>query len=390
MARSTRSTRTTTRKSAEKPCAEFQQVRDFITRFVDIPDPDADVVALWAMGTWTFSPACGAQPFTYPYLYLTGGKGSGKTHLGKEVLQYVTRQHNPILQVTGAALFRMMGDYDAESGQVIPHYPTLAIDEVDAVYSSGGSNDEALRGVANAGYKRGQTVPRAAGKTTVNFPVYCPKLFMGIDNGRLPETLTDRCIRIDMKMSERMGELEEGPYSWEVEEESAELQERVSQWAKANCMVLQDYKPERGDTTTPRQWEICRTLIQLAKACGIESRIRADLQTILSRSPERVDGRIALYGSILSLFQETGSDRLTTAQIMSRLRADNVRVPGQGDGSGKGLSKVLETDGIAPKVIYLPPGHPGGDPNVDSRQRGYFRNQFDDAFIKYLPEVDTF
>lgn len=360
----------------------FTRVREFITRYAYVPtDADIDYLTVWSIGTWTFSPAAPAMPFSYPYTYVTGAKGSGKTHLCNAVLGNVCRNHKPSAMMTGPTLFRMLGTFDEESGLITPHYPTVFVDEVDALFS--GAADENLRGTINLGYKRGMTIPRAMGKTTLDFPVYCPKILGGIDNGHLPETITDRSIRVDMKQAtpEQMAGLTE-LYDFEIEDEAAELQQMLSDWAKDNAMVLRDYKPARVPGMSPRQFEITRSIIQLAHALGVETRIVSGLTDILNRSPER--GKRALYRSIQRAYDTTGLDRLTTRQILAQLQTDGVHVPGD---SGKGLSAVLKGDDVQPKMLRLPDGHPGvvgGQPV----QRGYFRFMFDDAFDEYLSDDD--
>lgn len=358
--------------------ALFDRTRKFISTYSILPtDADYDLVTLWAMGTWTFSPASPAMPYTYPYLYLAGAKGSGKTLLGKDVFGYVTRNHRALVDVTGATLFRLLGDYDDESGQIIPHYPTLAIDEIDAKYS--GSKDEQFRGVADAGYQQGMTVPRSAGKTTMEFPVYSPKCFMGIDNGHLPDTILDRCIRVDVEMAtpKQLATLTE-LYPWDVEQETAELQQQLADWARDNAMVLREYNPDKIPGLKPRHWQISRSLVQLAKAIGIEKRIRDDLRESFGRAAAQQSATVKLYMAIQALFDETGADKLTTKQIAERVQAAGVAIPGNPANPGKGLSAMLAKDGIGPRAVF-----------IDGRShRGYWRRFFDDAFAKYLMPSD--
>jgi hypothetical protein len=357
----------------------FDDTREFIKTYSILPnETDYDLVTIWAMGTWTFSPAAPAMPYTYPYLYLTGAKGSGKTLLGKDVFGYVTRNHRALVDVTGATLFRLLGDYDEESGAIVPHYPTLAIDEIDAKYS--GAKDEQFRGVADAGYQQGMTVPRSAGKTTMEFPVYSPKCFMGIDNGHLPDTLLDRCIRVDITMAtpKQIAGLKE-LYPWDVEQETSELQQRLADWAKDSAMVLREYNPDKIPGLKPRHWQISRSLVQLAKAIGIEKRIRDALKESFGRAAAQQSATVKMYQSIYNLFTETGADKLTSNQIAERVMADGVALPGNPANPGKGLSAMLAKDGIGPRAVF-----------IDGRShRGYWRRFFDDAFAKYLmPDED--
>lgn len=361
-----------------KIAAEFTTTREYIARYVGALDADSlDVVTVWAMGTHTFSPAC-QQPATYPYLYIAGEKGSGKSVLGNEVLGDICRSHQSTVGATGAALFRMVGEYDDETGEITSMHPTLAIDEIDATYA--GNKDEGLRQILNAGYKRGSSVPRAAGKTTINFPVYCPKIMMGIDNGHLPDTVADRSIRINMSKltPDQMDSVEEH-YSWDTEEEAADLYQTLSDWSKDHSTVLREYRPEKIDGLQPRQWEIARSLVQLAHEIGNETAIRAALKRLFARKPT---GKDALYASVAELFTETNLDRVTTRMILARLQADKVSVPGD---SGKGLAAVLVSDGITPTMLRLPKGHPG---IVDNQpvQRGYYRHQFDKAIAAHTAD----
>lgn len=370
----------------KKVAPEFLRTRDFITRYSVVDDAEADVVTVWAMGTWCFSPMC-KWPATFPYLYITGGAGSGKTVLGQDALGSVTRMWKSATGTTGPTLFRMLGRVDDETGVIENYAPTLCLDEIDATFS--GSKDEPLRQGLNVGYKTGATIPRSAGKTSIDFPIYGPKIMMGIDNGHLPETVVQRSIRIELekKTQDELDRLGVEPfYTFDVEEESAEIQQDLSDWAKAHSMVLRDYRPVAPKGLTARQWEIARTLVQLAHEIGIEDRIVKALITVFGRRREKSNAKERLYKSIAAAFnnQESQySDRMTTAQLLSQLNADGVQVPGN---SGKGLRNVLGEDGISPRMLRLPTGHPGIPEGGVDTQRGYFRYLFDEAFDRYLAE----
>lgn len=376
--------------TAKKISPIFTRTREFISRYVIAPtSEDYDVLTVWAMGTWAFSPAC-TNPATYPYLYLSAEKGSGKTLLGVDVMGAITRSHQPTVGITGPGVFRMIGEVDDETGEVFSVAPTLALDEIDATYS--GAKDESLRQMLNAGYKRGSTVPRAFGKVTVQFPVYCPKILMGIDNGHLPDTVLDRSIRIDLRRAtEDQMRAVEPFYSFDVEDEAAELQQSLSDWAKDHSLVLREYRPEPIAGFQPRQWEIARSLVQLAHEIGNESEFRAALHRVMTRNPARPSGKVALYQAIFDAFAAMPgehADRITTKQILTELDARGITVPGN---SGKGLASVLGEDGIGPDYIRLRDGHPGraiARTEDTPTHRGYYRHKFDGAFLRYLDDDD--
>lgn len=368
--------------------AEFTRTREFIARYCVVPSEELDLITVWAMGTWAFSPRC-QWPATYPYLYINGPAGSGKTVLGQDALGSVCRQHTSATGATGSTLFRMLGFYDEETGDIENLAPTLALDEIDTTFS--GQKDPDLQRAIDVGYKRGATIPRSAGKTFIAFPVFGPKLFMGIDNGHLPEPVLQRCLPVALTRQSQDDLNAAGVepfYIFDVEDERAEIQEQLAQWAQDHSMVLRDYRPAAPAGLTARQWEISRSLVQLAHAIGNEEQIVRSLLTTLARNPQRPDHKVELYGAIRELLTSLGVDRVTSVQILAKLTEKSVQVPGQ---SGKGLAAVLSADGVAATLVHLPVGHPGKvhPAKKDEKQRGYWRHAFDGPFVRYLGEDPT-
>ena len=136
-------------------------------------------LSVWAAGTYLF-PAFGS----YPYLQLTGEKGSGKTKL-QDIFECVTFNAFKMVGVTPAVLFRIIHALR----------PTLLIDEAEKM-----NTDQAgeIRAIINAGYKLGAMVPRCVGDDyhIKHFDVYSPKCLAGI-NG-LGDVTEDRCITVVM------------------------------------------------------------------------------------------------------------------------------------------------------------------------------------------------
>lgn len=156
----------------------------FISSYVALPAPEyADVLALWAMGTWIY-----AQTFdAYPYLVVSAAtKRAGKTRLGVEILPRLC--YNPLSSgnVTNAMLFRSI-EADSDTGI------TLTFDESESLFNEGSE----LRSVLNIGYRKGQVVLRM-GKdgNPEKFRVYCPKVFVLI--GDVYDTLRDRSIVMEL------------------------------------------------------------------------------------------------------------------------------------------------------------------------------------------------
>jgi hypothetical protein len=171
-----------TRIDGERLIAE---VEAFITRYVVLPSAARLPVALWAITTHLFD-----SFDAFPYLNLSSPTPRcGKTRL-LEVLELIVARPWRGTAPTEAALFRFI-----EANQ-----PTLLLDEVEGLSKRHASDrDTAVLAILNAGYKRGQTVPRCVGNSheLQNFRVYCPKAFAAI--GHLPATLADRSIVIQMQ-----------------------------------------------------------------------------------------------------------------------------------------------------------------------------------------------
>lgn len=383
MARSTRSKK----QPVSKPCPEFQRTRDFITRYSILQDEEADLATVFAMGTHCFSPAC-QWPATFPFLYITGPYGSGKTVLGQDCLGATARQWRSATGATGPTLFRMQGREDEETGEIENIAPTLCLDEVDRTFA--GAQDHPLTQALNVAYKRGSTIPRSAGKSSIDFPVYGPKIMMGMDNGRLPDSVTQRSIRIELEkksQDEKAAAGVEDFFIFDVEQETEELQQMLSDWAKAHSMVLRDYRPQFPSGLTARQWEIARTFVQLAHEMGpgMEARITHSLLTVFSRKRGQESAKEKLYTAISEVFNTTGERKVTTKALMAHLNEKGIGVPGN---SGKGLASLLSADGIGPKSIWIDdPESPFYSGKAQSH-RGYQRYQFDEVFVKYLPDSD--
>jgi hypothetical protein len=163
----------------------LHDIEGFISRFVVLP-----AYALLPVGLWAVSTHLASVFDVFPYLSLSSPTARcGKTRL-LEVLEFLVARPWRGTAPTEAALFRFI-----EANQ-----PTLLLDEVEGLAKRHASErDSAVLAILNAGYKRGQTVPRCVGKNHAlqNFHVFGPKAFACI--GHLPDTLRDRSIVVPMQ-----------------------------------------------------------------------------------------------------------------------------------------------------------------------------------------------
>src|SRR5262249_24876561 len=120
------------------------KLEQFFNSHAQLPPNAGLILALWAINTWTFDVFR-----TVAYLLLKSAVPScGKSTI-LELLAEVCRNARLSTSLSEAVLFRIIEKFT----------PTLLIDEAESL-AGNGDRAEALRTVANAGYKRGVTVPR--------------------------------------------------------------------------------------------------------------------------------------------------------------------------------------------------------------------------------------
>jgi hypothetical protein len=226
----------------------------FLRRFIVFAD-DAQpcAIALWLLHTH----ALAAAECT-PYLNVESAeKRSGKSRL-LEVLGALAHSSVHVANLSEAALFRMLGSE-----------PTLLVDEVDALFASGTERTEALRGVLNAGNRRGTDVIRCVGPnhTPTPFKVFSPKALGGIDAGRLPETVRDRSVTLRLKRKVP-GERVERLLWPKVRPYADALRERIAEWGEQHVEQLAGHEPVLPTELDDRAAEAWWALLAIADLAG--------------------------------------------------------------------------------------------------------------------------
>ena len=178
---------TTGQSSAADPIV-IDKVAEFVDRFIFLPvRAQYRLIATWVVVTYQ------SECFEYaPYLFIHSPEPScGKSLLLEILAEFV---HNPtevLISPTPAVLFRTAAKF------------TQLMDEVDSW-----TNVDELKGVLNAGFKRGGVVVRLdpdgkGGYVPTPHQVYCPRALAGIGLGILHGTTRDRTFIIGMKKSSK-------------------------------------------------------------------------------------------------------------------------------------------------------------------------------------------
>ena len=246
----------------------LNRIENFITSYVcfDVPGM-ALPIALWIMGTHIF------ETFdSFAYLVITSNtKRSGKTRLS-EIISFAASSPMNFSAMTPSTLFRVINPDPykmySEEEPFVP--PTIVFDEAEALSSEAAGT---MRSVLNAGYRKGQSVPRTVGQEVIQFKVYCPKIFILI--GDVYDTLRDRSIVINMRRADTPKR-----FVYDAARgEGATLRVEIDEITKAHkAAILAQYQVDRVPFLSDREEEIWLPLFALCTTLA-PNRLR-DLQRI--------------------------------------------------------------------------------------------------------------
>ena len=267
--------------------------------------------------------------------------------------------------------------------KVAAETPTLLLDESDAAFKGDREYAETLRGVLNAGFRRGGVaslcVGQGANLTYEDFPVFSPKAIAGI--GMLPDTVADRSIPIELQRR-RPSEQVERFRLRKVGPEALPLQGAAAAWVEAHLEDLKGREPELPEELDDRAQDIIEPLLAIADEAGGEWPERArEAAVALLTGEHREDAEslgVRLLRDCRTAFDKRGEDRLATGKLLDRLRAPDDALWRSLRGEpldANRLARMLKLYGIRPKKIR----------EGEDTFRGYLRASFEDAWARYLP-----
>jgi hypothetical protein len=342
-------------------------VDTFARRFVVFPSSAArDAFVLWI----GHAHAIDAFEST-PRLYLASAeKQSGKTR-ATEVAELLVPRPLPAVNTTVAALFRSIG------ANTLP--PTIILDEVDTIFGpKAPDNAEDLRGVLNAGHRRGKPMLRCVGPTheVAEFPVFAPVILAGI--GKLPDTIMDRSVVLNMRRR-AANEHVDAFRQREAEGEARPIADALAAHAKPMVEALDGWYPVLPNWLTDRPGDVWEPLIGVADIASPTWGKRArDAAEVLCN--ERADDDASLGVRLLTEIQQViDADMITTEELISRLSALEESPWGEWKITARWLAGHLRPFDIRSKNV-----------RIAGRQcKGYGRHDFLDAWNRYLPTVPS-
>lgn len=356
----------------------LDDVRAFLSRFVAYPSDHALVAhTLWIAHCWLMD----HWESTPRIAFLSPEPGSGKSR-ALEVTEPLVPRPVHAVNTTPAYLFRKVSD---ENGR-----PTILYDEIDTVFGPKAKDNEDIRGMLNAGHRKGAMAGRCVmrGKVveTEELPAYCAVMLAGLDD--LPDTIMTRSVVVRMRRRAPGEQIE--PWRPRVNHPEAHtLRDRLAKWAVASADRLTgDFWPDIPPEVTDRDADVWEALLAVADMAGGNwpRHARGAAVALVAASKQRTPSvGVLLLRDIRTAFVGTRDEpldieQMTTEQLLTSLnRMDESPWPTIRRGEpldGRGLSQRLSKYGIGSKK------HAG-----ERGLRGYAAAQFTDAWSRYLPDV---
>ena len=347
----------------------LDEIVAFLRRYVVLTDHQLRALALWVAHTYAID-AADCTPYI---LIQSAEKRSGKTLL-LEVLSLLVARAWFTGRVTKAVLVRRI----ARLG------PTLLLDETDATFNGNKEFSEGIRGILNAGYRRGGVASicvQVDGEwVDQDFPVFCAKALSGI--GVLPDTVQDRGIPIEMRRKLKTEEAEKFRRRNALPN-ATPLVDALITWADEAVPILEPARPGIPEELGDRAADVWEPLLAIADMAGGGWPNHARLAALaLSSTAGQEDDSwgVTLLKDIQKVLTNRKVDRLPSVELASAL-AEFEESPWE-DIRGKplnasGLAKMLKPFNIAPKQIRI----------AETTLKGYRREYFLDAWERYTPEI---
>lgn len=346
----------------------LDRVHAFLGRFISYPSPEARIAhTLWIahahlMEHWDSTPRLA---------FLSPEPGSGKSR-ALEVTALLVPRPVETVNATPAYLFRKVAD---PAGS-----PTLLYDEIDTVFGPKAKDNEDVRGMLNAGHRRGAVAGRCVmkGRTveTEELPAYCAVALAGL--GNLPDTITTRSVVIAMRRR-APDEMVEPFRDRTQRTEAAPILAALADWAEA---ITHIGFPDMPHGITDRDADVWEALIAVADLAGGDwpSRARAAAIALVAASKAKPPSLgVRLLADVRTFFGD--ADQITTSTLLEALNA--MEDAPWGDLKGKPLDSrrlagMLSRYDVKPCKLRT---------TATATANGYRRADLHDAWQRYLPPL---
>lgn len=355
-------TRSDTQRLAAETADALGAVQSVYDQFVTFPTPEArDAVVLWI----AHAHVCDAFESTPRLSVRSREPGSGKSRV-LEVAEHMLPDPMYAVYITPGVMWRAM-----EHGR-----PTMMFDEADTVFGQNGSSSahSYLRGIINAGHRKGATVPRCVGSDDVKqFHVFGPVILAGL--GRLPETIANRSVEIVMRRR-RKGDAPIRPFRFKfAEPELRKAFDALQQWSTRATEPLAYALPELP--VTDRDADVWEPLVAIADLAGGDwpERARAACELLVAEAKDKPADSVGLrlLADLRTVFTASAAASMFTVDILGALYGLPDSPWSPESLTARKLSRLLGEYDVAPKVM-----RDGNDV-----ARGYTRASLKGAWERY-------
>lgn len=339
-------------------------VERFCGRFIAYPSNHARIAhALWIahahkMEAWDTTPRLA---------FLSPEPASGKTR-ALEISALLVPRPVEAVNVSSAYLFRKVSDEDG--------LPTLLFDEIDTVFGPKAGEHEDLRGLLNAGNRRGAATGRCVMHgniaVTEDFPAYCAVAIAGL--GGLPDTILSRSVIVRMQPRTTAERVE--PYRRRIHSaEGHALRDDLAAWLAVTDLTW----PELPLGIEDRDADVWESLLAVAEAAGgrwPELARRAASALVAEGQSNTPSLGVRLLADIRTILADVESVHSKTliAALNSMDEAPWATMR-RGPLNARWLGDMLKKYGVSSAQIRI------GSENL----KGYYRSDFLDAWTRYLP-----
>jgi hypothetical protein len=349
----------------------LDQVETFLARFIAYPSESARIAhTLWIAHAWMMD----RWDSTPRIAFLSPEPGSGKSRC-LEVTEPLVPRAVHAVNTSPAYLFRKVSD---EGGP-----PTILYDEIDTVFGPKAKDNEDIRGMLNAGNRKGAVAGRCVVRghvvSTEELPAYCAVALAELND--LPDTIMTRSIIVRMRRRSASEIVE--PWRSRINGPQAKpIAEALASWTASlpDPLPWPVMPPEIED----RNADVWEALLMIADAAGNRwpERARAAAIELIGASKDQSQSLgVTLLADLARIFAEASTNQLSTQAVLDGLHA--LEESPWADLRGKaldarGLSRRLGNYGVKPIQIWL----------AGKNVRGYRASDLLDPLRRYCnPEV---
>lgn len=343
--------------------ALFNDLSGTFSRYLALQPYQPEALVLWSIFSYCFN----ASNIAPKLLIHSPEKRCGKTTL-LDVLSELVWQPLLASNITPAVIFRVIENVGG----------TIMIDEADTFIR----NNTELAGVINSGHRKKHAVVwRCDGDKNVPkaFSTWAPTVIAMI--GKPQDTIVDRSIIITMRRKTAEEHVDRF-IQHKAEVELKVLAQKIARWCADNFDDLCEADPRMPEGLNDRAADNWRPLLAIADLIGADCSMVARKAAVhLNQRDLDEEGTSAptlLLSDIYDIFEMEKDNRIATDKLLQYL-LDMEERPWADWNRGRAITasqiaKHLRPFGISPKKMRF------GSVTI----RGYEREQFDDAFIRYL------